>query len=128
MKIKNFVVNNPNLTTDLIVRGLCLNNIDYVLIKSNGYQELHYLDNIYRFFDINDKSILKELLKPSKKIDKGESVMKVNVDFPLYTGMEDIKFCQKARVKNNSGYKVLKKDDYKRKQSIKRFSSKNRNR
>ena len=132
MEIKNFIVNNLDLTTDLIVKGLCVNNIDYVLIKEKEYQEIHYLDKIYRFFDIKNKYIISQLLESKEMEVKLDNMRAYNMRLYINSLSEPdymkVGSENKPQKMKKHGYKVLRKNDYKRKQSIKNISPKNRNR
>lgn len=61
MKVKNLLVNKEFV--DILVKELILNNESYLLIDPykqeslpllTPYKELHYKDNIYRFFEIEN--------------------------------------------------------------------------
>lgn len=50
MRVSNIFVSEKELFLDLLVRDLIKNGISYVQIEN----EFHFLDRIYRFFDVND--------------------------------------------------------------------------
>lgn len=99
MNVKNYYVSNLNVIIDMYVKGLSLNNIDYLVIKNNNYIEIHFLNNIYRFYGAYKEKV--DLIVDDKFI---------------YESLKDIKLCanENYNAKNRSGYKVLKKNDYKK--------------
>lgn len=55
MKIRNYLVENYQLLMDFIEEELCKNGVSYVRIDN----EIHFLDQIIRFFDFEvDKEII----------------------------------------------------------------------
>ena len=116
MNVKNYYVSDLNIVLDMYVKGLSLSNIDYLIVKNYDYIEVHFLNNIYRFFgtykekNINDISIL---------FEEGEDLIMDNKF--IYASLKDIKFCsENLNSKNRGGYKVLKKNDYKKRPNSKK--------
>lgn len=50
MKIKNYYIGNNVNIIDQFIKELIKNNISYVLITDKEYVEIHFLENIYRFY------------------------------------------------------------------------------
>ena len=50
MIIKNFYIGNNVNIIDHFIKKLIKNNISYVLITNKDYVEIHFLENIYRFY------------------------------------------------------------------------------
>lgn len=93
MKIRNLLVSNEYI--DELQVEMCKNNIQYLLIKTDFYHELHVKDNIYRFF----------IIDCIHKLDFLDEIAKAE----FYSGTKEV------LVKERPGYKILKKSDYKRK-------------
>lgn len=98
MIIKNFLIEEEAI--DILEKELCTNNINYLLIKDEKYYELHFDEKMYRFFIFN--SFIHD-----KKLD--------SLFLP-----EKIKVVEKEQ----TGYKKLRKNDYKNSKNTKTYSKK----
>jgi len=50
MRIKNYYVDEPYNYINELIGEIIRNNISYVLLSGENHLELHFLDNIYRFY------------------------------------------------------------------------------
>ena len=98
MKIKNFLIEKEYL--DILVEELNSNNEDYVLIKCDFYNELHYKDNIYRFFDMDKVRII------NPNMIEGYEIFTINNNIKE---LHEIDSYYKKEKKEKTGYKKLNK-------------------
>lgn len=121
MNVKNYYINDLYTIVEMFVKGLTLNDINYLIIKDKNYVEIHFLDNIYRFYGSSKSVTSDKFLKPL--FEEGGINMKRNLEIERYASVKDLMFCAKdidSSKKNKSGCKVLKKNDYKRRPNYKK--------
>lgn len=85
-RVKNIYVDNKYLYIDTLERELCELNVQYVAINYYAFYELHFLNYIYRIFDIT-------------KIKHNESFLLNNLDNNKDTIVTNLSFRKKE---NNS--------------------------
>lgn len=113
MKIKKYYIGNNVNIIDQFIKELIKNNISYVLITDKEYVEIHFLENIYRFYsnpeiNITNISITFENIDPL-------SILFKELAFNNLTK----KFCDSEKVdfkykKERPGFKKYTKKDIRR--------------
>lgn len=118
MKIKNYYIiddiyNKYNTYTFIneFINEIIKNNISYVLLKGENYLELHFLDNIYRFYFVD--KIQKTFYDINGDLfnDLFESITANNVD-KIFT--DDKKINISYNRKERPGFKKYTKKDIRR--------------
>lgn len=87
MNIKNIYSNAKEKVIDFLLRYLCQHNISYVRVEN----EVHFLDKIYRFYDIKDNSLEDTLEKIYKILNELEVSKRLCIDDDLigFTTIEE---------------------------------------
>lgn len=62
MKIKDYYINDVDTCLELLIKEMMRNNVSYVLLKYEGFIELHYLNNICRFYLDNNLEVMSDEL------------------------------------------------------------------
>ena len=79
MNIKNIYSNAKEKVIDYLLRYLCQHNISYVRVEN----EVHFLDEIYRFYDSKDNSLEDTLEKIYKTLNELEVSKRLSLDDTL---------------------------------------------
>lgn len=128
MRVRNFIIENRNLFMDTLEKELCIYGISYVRINN----EIHFLDQIIRFYDIEkDKlNIINEFFIKEYNIQEIKIPTLLEMDmislikkYPII----DVKYLHHFEMKNNTSfqkrnYKIQQQESHKVKQQLKRFS------
>ena len=110
MRVRNFIIENRNLFMDTLEKELCIYGISYVRIDN----EIHFLDQIIRFYDIQEIKIPTLL-----EMDMISLIKK----YPII----NVKYLHHFEIKNNTSfqkrnYKIQQQESHKVKKQLKRFS------
>ena len=79
MDIRNIYSNAKEKVIDYLLRYLSQHNISYVRVEN----EVHFLDEIYRFYDSKDNSLEDTLEKIYKTLNELEVSKRLNLDDAL---------------------------------------------
>ena len=79
MNIKNIYTNAKEKVIDFLLRYLSQHNISYVRVEN----EVHFLDEIYRFYDSKDNSLEDTLEKIYKTLNELEVSKRLSLDDTL---------------------------------------------
>ena len=79
MNIKNIYTNAKEEVIDFLLRYLSQHNISYVRVEN----EVHFLDEIYRFYDSKDNSLEDTLEKIYKTLNELEVFKRLSLDDTL---------------------------------------------
>lgn len=93
MNIKNIYTNAKEEVIDFLLRYLSQHNISYVRVED----EVHFLDNIYSFYDSKDNSLEDALEKIYKTLNELEVSKRLSIDddlieFTIAEGRVDTKY------------------------------------
>lgn len=93
MNIEDIYSNAKEKVIDFLLRYLSQHNISYVRIED----EVHFLDKIYRFYDVKDNSLDDTLQKICKTLNELEASKRLSLDdgligFTIAEGRADNKY------------------------------------
>lgn len=107
MKIKNYYIGNNVNIIDQFIKELIKNNISYALITDKDYVEIHFLENIYRFYS--------KIIVSSKVIVDPFSSLYDELAFNnIYKNFYDSEIIDLKYKKERPGFKKYTKKDIRR--------------
>lgn len=125
MKIRNFIVENRALFIDVLEEELCKNGISYVKINN----EIHFLDQIIRFYDIeiDKKEIITGFFTKQIKNEENELTDLLKLDMNFLSPDKEIKYTPiQSYLKITHDYQnrnryIQKQESHKVKQQLKKY-------
>lgn len=126
MKVRNFIIENRNLFMDILEKELCINGISYVRINN----EIHFLDQIIRFYDLEiDKHyiVTNAFAKNIKEYEmKTLTLAEIDINSLLKVKqLEYVPINTYHKIEKNyptKNYKIQKQESHKVKQLLKKYS------
>lgn len=86
MNIKDIYTNSKEEVIDFLLRYFCLNDISYVRVDD----EVHFLDNIYRFYDNKDIGLDSTLEKLYNTLNQLEVSKRLGTSDDIFVGSTTI--------------------------------------
>ena len=126
MKVRSFIIENRNLFMDILEKELCINGISYVRINN----EIHFLDQIIRFYDLEiDKHyIVTNAFAKNIKEHEMKTLTLAEIDINSLLKVKQLEYVPintYHKIEKNystKNYKIQKQESHNVKQLLKKYS------